>query len=214
MPILLIYIYIYIYTFNHVLYRRIDYRHTITPLYGITLGGPQDPGPKDPGPRTRGPVPGTRDPGPWPRDPGPGAGRQGPLPEHRFIPSTSGEGSAIFQGASRSRRCRLHFCEIKISLCLLDFEGCGSLDLSEIYQFSPSKRCAFDFRHPTFAYPRANHTPGAPALRIGILRKIEYSASFRCVLHFEGCGSVDLAEIYQFSPWKRCACDFRLPTFA
>ena len=85
------------------------------------------------------------------------------------IPSTSGEGSAIFQGASRSRRCRLQFCEIKISLRLLHIEGRGLLDLVEICLFSPSKRCAFDFRHPTFAHPRANHTPGAPALRTWIL---------------------------------------------
>ena len=131
-----------------------------------------------------------------------------------FFPSTSGEGSLIFQGASRSRRRRLQNREIKISLCLLHFEGCGSLDLAEIYPFIPWKRCAFDFRHPTFAYPRANHTPGAPALRIGNLGLFEYSVCFRCVLHFEGCGSLDLAEIYQFSPWKRCAFDFRHPTFA
>ena len=39
--------------------------------------------------------------------------------------------------------------EIKISLCLLNFEGCGTLDLGEIYQFGPWKRFAFDFRqHP------------------------------------------------------------------
>ena len=75
----------------------------------------------------------------------------------------------------------VQFCEIKISLCLLDFEGCGSLDLSEIYQFSPSKRCAFDFRHPTFAYPRARHTPGAPALRtwnLGLLDILCFFAVF------------------------------------
>ena len=80
-----------------------------------------------------------------------------------FPPPT--EGSAIFQGASRSRRRRLHFSEIKISLCLLHFEGRGSLDLAEIYPFSLWTRCAFDFRHPTLAYPPPNHTAGAPALR-------------------------------------------------
>ena len=98
-----------------------------------------------------------------------------------LIPSTSGEGSAIFQGASRSRRRRLQNREIKISLCLLDFEGFGSLDLAEIYQFSPSKRCAFDFRHPTFAYPRARHTPGAPALRTCILATFGNCCGFRCI---------------------------------
>ena len=54
---------------------------------------------------------------------------------------------------------------LQISLRFLHIEGRGLLDLLEIYQFSPSKRCTFDFRHPTFAYTRANHTPGAPALR-------------------------------------------------
>ena len=44
---------------------------------------------------------------------------------------------------------------------LLHIEGRGLLDLVEICLFSPSNRCAFDFRHPPFAYPRARHTPGA-----------------------------------------------------
>ena len=79
--------------------------------------------------------------------------------------STNGEGSLIFKGAYRSRRSRLPLREIKISLCLLNFEGCGTLDLGEIYQFGPWKRFAFDFRQHTFAHPRWNHTPGAPALR-------------------------------------------------
>ena len=67
------------------------------------------------------------------------------------------------------------------SLCLLHFEGRGSLDLAEIYQFSLSKRCAFDFRHPTFAYARANHTPGAPALRTWNLVLFGDSRCFRYV---------------------------------
>ena len=98
-----------------------------------------------------------------------------------LIPSTNGEGSAIFQGASRSRRCRLHFYEIKISLRSLPIGGRGLLDLTEIYQSSPSKPCAFDFRRPTFAYPRANHTPAAPALRTWILVLFTNSCCCRCV---------------------------------
>ena len=84
---------------------------------------------------------------------------------NQVFPSTSGEGSLIFKGAYRSRHSRLQNREIKISLCLLNFEGCGTLDLGEIYQFGPWKRFAFDFRQHTFAHPRWNHTPGAPALR-------------------------------------------------
>ena len=80
-----------------------------------------------------------------------------------LFPSTNGEGSAIFKGASRSRRCRLQFCEIKISLRLLHIEGRGLLDLVEIYPFSPSKRCAFDFRHPTYAdHARIPHQERPP----------------------------------------------------
>ena len=52
---------------------------------------------------------------------------------------------------------------------LLPFEGRGSLDLAEIFQFRPSKRCAFDLRYPNFAYPPANHTPETPAFRTWIL---------------------------------------------
>ena len=51
--------------------------------------------------------------------------------DHIF-PSTSGEGSVIFQGASRSPDRRLRLCEIKISLCFLDLARCRSLDLGEI----------------------------------------------------------------------------------
>ena len=98
--------------------------------------------------------------------------------------------------------------------CLLLFEGCGPLDLAEIYQFSPSKRCAFDFRHPTFAYPRARHTPGAPALRTCILGTFGNCGGFRCICSIEGRGLLDLVEICLFSPSKRCAFDFRHPTFA
>ena len=101
--------------------------------------------------------------------------------EPLVFPSTSGEGSAICQGASRSRQCRLQFSEIKISLRLLHIEGRGLLDLLEIYQFSPSKRCTFDFRHPTFAYTRANHTPGAPALRTCTCVLFGHSRCFRYV---------------------------------
>ena len=91
--------------------------------------------------------------------------RGGPSDKRAVFPSTNGEGSLIFRGAYRSRRSRLPLREIKISLCLLNFEGCGMLDLGEIYQFGPWKRFAFDFRQHTFAHPRWNHTPGAPALR-------------------------------------------------
>ena len=101
------------------------------------------------------------------------------------------------------------------SLCSLPFEGCGSLDLPEIYQFSPSKRCAFDFRHPTLAYPPPNHTAGAPALRTCNLGERPPCAHVTwALLHFEGRGSLDLAEIYPFSLWTRCAFDFRHPTLA
>ena len=75
----------------------------------------------------------------------------------------------IFKGAYRSRRSRLPLREIKISLCLLNFEGCGTLDLGEIYQFGPWKRFAFDFRQHPFVRNRSHYTPGATALRIGNL---------------------------------------------
>ena len=81
------------------------------------------------------------------------------------FPSTNGEGSLIFKGAYRSRRSRLQNREIKISLCLLNFEGCGTLDLGEIYQFGPWKRFAFDFRQHPFVHNRSHYTPGATALR-------------------------------------------------
>ena len=85
-----------------------------------------------------------------------------------IFPSTNGEGSLIFKGAYRSRRSRLPLREIKISLCLLNFEGCGTLDLGEIYQFGPWKRFAFDFRQHPFVRNRSHYTPGATASRIGI----------------------------------------------
>ena len=110
------------------------------------------------------------------------------------------------------------------SLGLLHFGGCGALDLAEICQFSFSNRCAFDFRHPTFAYPPPNHTAGAPALRTWSLGLLDIMCVFAvflryvkislCSLHFGGCGSLDLAEIYPFGLWTRCAFDFRHPTLA
>ena len=74
--------------------------------------------------------------------------------------------ASIFKGAYRSRRRTLPFCDIKISLCLLNFEGCGTLDLGEIYQFGPWKRFAFDFRQHPFVRNRSHYTPGATALRM------------------------------------------------
>ena len=95
------------------------------------------------------------------------------------FPSTNGEGSLIFKGAYRSRRSRLPFCDIKTSLCLLNFEGCGTLDLGEIYQFGPWKRFAFDFRQHPFVRNRSHYTPGATALRIGTLAMFAQLRSLR-----------------------------------
>ena len=92
------------------------------------------------------------------------------------------------------------------SLCLLNFEGRGTLDLGEIYQFGPWKRFAFDFRQHTFAHPRWNHTPGAPALRtcvfalFPLFRRPPFATS-----------STTLAP---GAPCKRCALNFRHFTFA
>ena len=80
--------------------------------------------------------------------------------------------------ASHARSARLAHMDLgyfwklwwfSLHLLHIHIGGRGLLDLVEICLFSPSKRCAFDFRHPTFAHPRANHTPGAPALRTWIL---------------------------------------------
>ena len=69
-----------------------------------------------------------------------------------IVLSTNGEGSRIFQGASRLWHRCLQNGEINILLLLFDFEGGGSLHLNGIYQFSTSKRCVVDFRHVEVFY--------------------------------------------------------------
>ena len=101
--------------------------------------------------------------------------------DYPLFPSTNGEGSLIFKGAYRSRRSRLPFCDIKTSLRLLNFAGCGTLDLGEIYQFGPWKRFAFDFRQHPFARNRSHYTPGATPLRICILGNFQHRVCLRYV---------------------------------
>ncbi len=91
--------------------------------------------------------------------------------------------------ASQTRSARLAHMHLShlwklwwfsLHLLHIHIEGRGLLDLVEICLFSPSNRCAFDFRHPTFPYPRARHTPGAPALRTCILATFGNCGGFRC----------------------------------
>ena len=100
------------------------------------------------------------------------------------------------------------------SLCLLHFEGCGSLDLAEIYQFSLSKRCAFDFRHLTFAYPPPNHTAGAPAVRTWILVLLDILCVFAVFAPLRRMRIARSRRDLSIQPLETLRLGFRHPTFA
>ena len=70
---------------------------------------------------------------------------------------SSHEDSIFFKGAYRLRKSCLPLREI--SPCLLNFEGCGTRDLGEIYQFCTWKRFACDVRQKSINSAPGNALP-------------------------------------------------------
>ena len=101
-------------------------------------------------------------------------------------------------------------------LGVLDFSGCGSVDLGEILQSHPRIAANSEIRHPpictiTRRSLEKDQTLGQGSwagFRLLMPRIRSESLLLLGLLDFSGCGSVDLGEIRQFRPWKCFAFKF------